>query len=114
MELAQIVDTCICNETESREQSGEKLCWKCYANILDTQGRNIIGFADVFISLLTNIKLKSLVLKGVCAAPCLIMLLQNNHPFTSFGQKCCCCQTSYTATNDHSVQSRGDTVGTKT
>lgn len=63
---------------------------------------------------LTHIKLKSLVLKGVCAASSLIMLLQNNNLLPSFGQKSGRCQTSDTTADHHRIQSRGNTVHTKT
>lgn len=62
---------------------------------------------------LTHIKLKSLILEGVCAASSLIMLLQNYNSLASFGQKCRCCQTSHAAADHHSIQSRGNTVHTK-
>lgn len=59
---------------------------------------------------LTNIKLKALVLKGVCAAPSLIMLLQDHNPLPSFGQKRRCCQASHTAADHHRIQGRGNAI----
>ena len=72
--------------------------------------------ADVCVGilrLLTHIKLKSLILKGVCAASSLIMLLQNEDPLSGFRQNRCCCQTSHTAANHHRIQSGRYSVHTK-
>lgn len=63
--------------------------------------------------LLTHIKLKSLILKGVCAASSLIVLLKDYNPLAGFRQKRRCCQTADTAADHHGIQSRGNAVLTK-
>lgn len=67
-----------------------------------------------YFCLLTNIKLKALVLEGVCAASGLIVLLQNQNLLPGFGQKCGGRQSSDTTPDHHCIQSGGNSVDAET
>lgn len=62
---------------------------------------------------LTHVKLKALVVKGVCAASGLIVLLQNDDPLACFGQERRRRQASHATADHHRVQGGRDTIHTE-